>query len=215
MRASVCTTSRAVSGGHPFASSAVDELLGGGKYLGRLFRPLFCVIRHSWNMYPLGFHFGLGFDTATEIGLRAISAASAAKGMPIWSILVFPALFTAAMSLVDTTESVLMLGAYGWAFTKPIRKLYYNLTITTVSIIVAALVGGVEAVGLVGDKLDLRGTFWDTIGNLASNLGSLGYLIVGIFITSWGVAALIYRLKGFSALDAIDVHENPAPRETV
>ena len=79
---------------------------------------------------------------------------------------------------------------------------------------ICRLVGGVEAVGLVGDKLDLRGTFWDTIGNLASNLGSLGYLIVGIFITSWGVAALIYRLKGFSALDAIDVHENTAPSET-
>ena len=111
-------------------------------------------------MYPLGFLFGLGFDTATEIGLIGISAAEASKGLPIWSILVFPALFTAGMALVDTTDSVLMVGAYGWAFLKPIRKLYYNMTITAVSIIVALVVGRIETLGLIGSQLNLTGRFW-------------------------------------------------------
>ena len=99
-------------------------------------------------MYPLGFLFGLGFDTATEIGLLGISAMQVAKGMPIWSMLVFPALFTSGMALVDTTDGVLMVGAYGWAFANPIRKLWYNLTITALSVAVAFLIGGIEALGL-------------------------------------------------------------------
>ena len=111
----------------PAASSYVDEdldaLLAGGGLLARLFRPLFRRCRRSWHMYPLGFLFGLGFDTATEIGLLGISAAQAAQGLSLWSILVFPALFTAGMALVDTTDSVLMVGAYGWAFVNPMRKL--------------------------------------------------------------------------------------------
>ena len=98
------------------------------------------MITRSWHMYPLGMLFGLGFDTATEIGVLGISAAEASKGLPFWSILVFPALFAAGMSLIDTTDNILMLGAYGWAFVKPIRKLYYNMTITCVSVVVA-LVG--------------------------------------------------------------------------
>ncbi len=134
---------RRVRAGGAYVEEDLDALLSGGKFLARIFRPLFRMIRRSWHMYPLGFLFGLGFDTATEIGLLGISAAQASTGMPIWSILVFPALFTAGMSLVDTTDSVLMLGAYGWAFTKPIRKLYYNLTITAVSVVVALLVGGI------------------------------------------------------------------------
>ena len=102
-------------------------------------------------MYLLGFLFGLGFDTATEVGLLGISAAEARNGLPIWSILVFPALFTAGMALIDTTDSVLMLGVYGWAFLKPIRKLYYNMTITFVSVVMAIIVGSIETLGLIGD----------------------------------------------------------------
>jgi high-affinity nickel-transport protein len=98
---------------------------------------MFAMIRRSWHMYPLGVLFGLGFDTATEIGLLGISAAEASKGLPIWSIMVFPALFAAGMCLIDTTDNILMLGAYGWAFVKPVRKLYYNMTITFVSVVVA------------------------------------------------------------------------------
>jgi high-affinity nickel-transport protein len=148
-------------------------------------------------MYPLGLLFGLGFDTATEIGLLGISAAEASKGMPIWSILVFPALFTAGMCLLDTTDSILMVGAYGWAFTKPIRKLYYNLTITFVSVVVALLVGGIEVLGLIGDHFALDGSFWRAIDLLNGNFGSLGYLIITVFVVSWAGSALVYRINGY------------------
>src|SRR5205814_5632776 len=135
----------------------LNVLLLSRRLFGRLLRGLFRLISRSWHMYPLGFLFGLGFDTATEIGVLGISAAEAAKGLPIWSILVFPALFTAGMSLVDTTDGVVMLGAYGWAFANPVRKLTYNLAITGLSVVVAALVGGVEALGLMAGKLGLAG----------------------------------------------------------
>jgi len=184
-----------------YADEDLNALLAGGGLLARLFRPMFAMIRRSWHMYPLGLLFGLGFDTATEIGLLGISAAEAARGMPIWTILVFPALFTAGMSLVDTTDSVLMLGAYGWAFTTPIRKLYYNLTITFVSVVVALLVGGIEALGLVVQKFGLTGRFWDIIRSLNSDFGSVGYLIIGVFVVSWALSAGIYRLKGYDRLE--------------
>ena len=169
--------------------------------LARVFRPLFGIVRKSWHMYPLGLLFGLGFDTATEIALLGISAAEAAKGMPIWSIMVFPALFTAGMSLVDTADSVLMVGAYGWAFTKPMRKLYYNLTITFVSVLVALLVGGIEALGLVARRAGLRGGVWDAITLLNDNFGMLGLVIVVLFVVAWGVSALVYRAKGYDSLE--------------
>ena len=152
-------------------------------------------------MYPLGLLFGLGFDTATEIGLLGISAASAAQGMPIWSILVFPVLFTAGMTLIDTTDSILMLGAYGWAFVKPVRKLYYNITITAVSVLIALLVGSIEGLGLLAEKLELSGGFWDVVGNLNDHFGMVGYYIIGIFILSWAVSAAIYKWKGYEHLD--------------
>ena len=199
--AAVYRAFRRVRAGLPYVEEDLDMLLGGGKLLARIFRPLFGAIRRSWHMYPLGFLFGLGFDTATEIGLLGIAAAEATKGLPVWSILVFPALFTAGMSLVDATDSILMLGAYGWAFTKPVRKLYYNLTITAVSVLVALLVGSIEALGLVGDKLSLRGAFWSGIGALASDFGLLGYVIVGVFVASWVIAVAIYRVRDFEALD--------------
>ncbi len=180
----------------------LDLLLAQRGLLGRIFRPLFRVVSRGWHMYPLGFLFGLGFDTATEIGLLGISAAEASHGLSIWSILVFPALFTAGMSLVDTTDGILMLGAYGWAFVKPIRKLYYNLTITFVSVLVALLIGGVEVLGLMADRLGLEGRFWGAIGALNANFGLIGYLIIGLFALSWLVSAAIYRLKGYDRLEA-------------
>ncbi|HET7566237.1 MAG TPA: HoxN/HupN/NixA family nickel/cobalt transporter, partial [Gemmatimonadaceae bacterium] len=158
--AAVSRTFRRVRAGGAYIEEELDTLLAGGGLLARIFRPLFGMVRRSWHMYPLGFLFGLGFDTATEIGLLGISAAEASKGMSVWSILVFPALFTVGMSLVDTTDGILMLGAYGWAFTKPIRKLYYNMTITFVSVVVALLVGGIEALGLLGNRFALTGGFW-------------------------------------------------------
>jgi high-affinity nickel-transport protein len=152
-------------------------------------------------MYPLGLLFGLGFDTATEIGLLGISAAEASRGLPIASILVFPVLFAAGMSLIDTTDNILMLGAYGWAYVKPIRKLYYNMTITSVSVLVALVVGGIEALGLFGSQLHLQGRFWSTVGSLNENFGLLGYCIIALFILSWVVSIAIYKVRRFEELE--------------
>ena len=191
---SVYRTFRQVRRGAAFVEDDLNHLMAQRGLLGRLFRPVFRIVSRSWHMYPLGLLFGLGFDTATEIGMLGIAAAQASKGLPVWSILAFPALFTAGMSLVDTTDGVLMLGAYGWAFTKPIRKLYYNLTITLVSVLVAVLIGGIEALGLLADRLNLDGPFWLFIGALNEHFGSLGYLIVVIFVVCWLVSIAVYRL---------------------
>jgi len=124
-------------------------------------------------MYPLGILFCLGFDTATEIGLLGISAVEASQGLSLWSILVFPTLFAAGMSLIDATDNILILGAYGWAFVKPIRKIYHNITITLVSVIVAFAVGGIEALGLLARPFRLTGTFWVFVSKLNENFGVL------------------------------------------
>ena len=192
---------RRVRRGEAIEEQDLNILLAQRGLLARLFRPMFRLIGKSWHMFPLGFLFGLGFDTATEVALLAISAAEAAQGLPIWSILVFPALFTAGMSLVDTTDSVLMVGAYGWAFVKPIRKLYYNMTITAVSVLVAVLVGGIEALGLMVDQFDLKGAFWDAIGTLNDSFGVLGYSIIALFVMSWLVSVLIYRWRGYDLIE--------------
>ena len=191
---------RVKSGGR-YEEEDLDLLLANRGLLSRIFKPLFELIRTSWHMYPLGFLFGLGFDTATEIGVLGMSAAGAAQGMSIWSIMIFPLLFTAGMTLIDTTDSVLMLGAYGWAFVKPIRKLYYNMTITFVSIVIALLVGGIEGLGVIGGQLGLTSGFWAVIGALNENFGAIGYLIIGIFVFSWIVSFAIYRVKGYDRIE--------------
>jgi high-affinity nickel-transport protein len=193
-------TFRRVSQGGHYDEEDMDMVIARGGPLSHLFRPIFKVITKSWHMYPLGFLFGLGFDTATEVALLAISATEASKGLPLWSVLIFPALFTAGMSLVDTTDGILMLGAYGWAFLNPLRKLFYNITVTAVSVIVALLVGGIEALGLIGDKLGLSGRFWDFIGSLNDNFGDLGYLIIGIFVVCWLASLAVYRAKGYDKI---------------
>ncbi len=186
--------------GERIVDEDLDALLAGRGLLARIFRPLFGVVSRSWHMYPIGFLFGLGFDTATEIGVLGISATQAAQGMSYWTILVFPALFTAGMSLMDTTDSVLMTGAYGWAFVKPIRKLWYNLTITAASVVVAVFIGGLEALGLISDKLGLEGGIWTFVGEMNDNLANFGYAVVGIFIASWLISMIIYRAKGYDRL---------------
>ena len=179
----------------------LNILLAGRGFLARLFRPLFRSISRSWHMYPLGFLFGLGFDTATEIGLLGIAAAEAAHGLSSWQILVFPALFTAGMALVDTADSALMVGAYGWAFVNPLRKLWYNLTITAASVLVALLIGGLEALGLIAGQLGLEGWFWSAIGDLNDDLANFGFVVVGIFALCWITSAVVYRWKRFGDLE--------------
>jgi high-affinity nickel-transport protein len=204
---------RRVKKGGGFSDEELAALLSAKDgFFARMLRPLFRMMERSWHKYPLGFLFGLGFDTATEIGLLSISAAEASAGLPIWSILAFPALFTAGMTLIDTTDSILMLGAYGWAFVKPIRKLYYNMTITFVSVVVAVIVGGIEALGLIGDKFAPTGVLWDVVNSLNDNFGTLGYLIIVIFVVSWIVAIGIYRLKGYNQLEILASRSSPALR---
>jgi high-affinity nickel-transport protein len=207
--ASVYRTFQIVKAGGRYVEEDLDLVLSQRGFFGRIFRRLFKLIGASWHMYFLGFLFGLGFDTATEVGLLGISATEASKGVAIWSILVFPALFTAGMALIDSTDSVLMLGAYGWAFVKPIRKLYYNMTITFVSILVALLIGGIEALGLIGDQWKLQGTAWDAVGFLNDDyhFGMLGFGIIGVFAVSWLGSYLIYRHNRY---DEIDVNTGPA-----
>jgi len=191
-----------VKAGVNVAEAEMDLLLSGNGFLTQLFRRLFQLVSKSWHLFPIGFLFGFGFDTATEVALFGISAAQATNGLSFSTILVFPALFTAAMSLVDTTDGILMIGAYGWAYERPIRKLFYNLTITAISIIVALLVGGIETLGLIGDKLGFEGSFWNMIAALDDNFGLLGYVIIGVFVLSWLVSMILYRLKGYALLDA-------------
>ena len=205
--ASVVRTFQAVKRGEPFSEEDFDILLNSRGLLARVFRPIFGIVTKSWHMFPVGFLFGLGFDTATEVALFGISAAEAARSGSLATTLVFPVLFTVGMTLLDTTDGILMLGAYGWAYMKPIRKLYYNITITAVSVAVALVVGGLEALNLIGDKLGLTdgGGFWGTIGAINDNFGTLGYIIIGTFALSWVLSVLVYKLKGYDKLD-IDVN---------
>ena len=186
-----------VRSGGAYVDDDFDMLLANRGFVARMLRPLFRFVTRSWHMYPTGFLFGLGFDTATEIGLLGIAATQAATGVSPWAIMVFPVLFSAGMSLIDTLDGHLMLGAYGWAYQKPLRKIYYNMTITLVSIVVAVVIGGIEALGLIADRLSLKGTVWDAVGSLNDNFGVLGYLIIGIFAVSWIASIVIYRIKRF------------------
>ncbi|CCK14183.1 HoxN/HupN/NixA family nickel/cobalt transporter [Cronobacter universalis NCTC 9529] len=186
--------------GEPLNDGA-DALTAGGP-MSWLFRATFRLVSKSWHMYLVGFLFGLGFDTATEIGVLGISAAGASNGMSVWSILVFPALFTSGMALIDTLDNLVMVGAYGWAFSKPQRKLYYNMTITGTSVVVALFIGGLEALGLLMDKFGLSGGLWDWVAGVNDNLGDAGFIVVGLFIACWALSILNYRLKGYDALPA-------------
>ena len=159
----------------------------------RLLRPLLRLIHHSWQMYFVGFLFGLGFDTATEVGILALSAKSGQAGVPLWVILLLPALFTVGMCLVDTLDGILMLGAYGWAFIKPRRKLFYNMGITLLSVLVAFVVGTYELLQILEDKFSLRGGFWSLLDRLPFD--NLGFVIVGTFVVGWGLSVLVYRLR--------------------
>jgi high-affinity nickel-transport protein len=196
----------AVKRGELLVEDDLNGLLSQRGFLGRMLRSLFGIISKSWHMYPLGILFGLGFDTASEIGLLGISATqgsatAGSAGLSVWSILVFPALFTAGMALVDTTDGVLMINAYGWAFIKPMRKLYYNLAITLVSIVTALLIGGIEVLGLLASRLGLEGRFWRSISMLNENFGALGTLVIGVFVSCWLISAVVYNLKGYDDIE--------------
>ncbi len=191
---------RRVRQGKKFKEEELNGFLSQRGLIGRLLRGSFRLISRSWHMYPLGMLFGLGFDTATEIGLLGISAAEAVKGLSIWSILVFPALFTAGMSLIDTSDGMLMVGAYGWAFMNPLRKLYYNLTITGISVIVALVIGAIETAGLVAEKLDVSSGILVVAAIATDHFEVLGFIVIGIFLLSWLVSVVIYRALSYDKI---------------
>lgn len=200
----VYKTFRRVRRGEPYDEQSVETFLSNRGLIGRFFKPLFKFIGKSWHMYPMGVLFGLGFDTASEVGLLGIAAVEGGKGLPVYDILIFPLLFTVGMSLLDTTDGILMLGAYGWAYVKPVRKLYYNMNITLVSIVVALLVGSIEALGVIAGQLHLSGPFWSQVNALTENFGMLGFLIIGVFLLSWGISTMVYRMRGYDRLDAAE-----------
>ncbi|MDQ6683444.1 MAG: HoxN/HupN/NixA family nickel/cobalt transporter [Chloroflexota bacterium] len=193
---------RRVARGGAYSEESLEEYLSQRGLLARLFRPMLRVIRRSWHMYPLGLLFGLGFDTASEVALLGLAATSGANHVPVLFIGVLPALFAAGMSLVDATDGVLMLGAYGWAYMKPIRKLYYNLNITLLSVLIAFAIGGIEVLSLVAERLQLRGGIWGFVRNL--DFGLIGLGIIAIFVVSWALSTAIYRWKGYDHLPVSD-----------
>jgi len=168
------------------------ELVAGG-LMARVFGRLFGLVSESWHLYPIGFIFGLGFDTASEVALLAVSAGAAAQGLPFLAIISLPVIFAAGMSLMDTTDGAFMAKAYSWAFSNPIRKVFYNLTVTALSVFVALFVGLVELSQLLIDQLHLRGLVFDAIGSL--DFGSLGFVIVGAFVVTWAVAFAVFKLR--------------------
>lgn len=193
----------------------LDELLSKRGLLNRLFGGrLQKIIQHSWQMYPLGLLFGLGFDTASGIGLLAMTAGAASGNLPIGAVLSLPILFAAGMSLMDTTDGVLMVKAYSWAFVNPLRKIFYNLTTTSLSIAVALVIGSIELLQVFIHLLHLQGPFYDYVGDL--DFGVLGYVIAGIFLLVWGVSAALWKLNrveatGHGRLNASHVHEHSHP----
>ena len=175
---------RARNGGQ-YVEEDLDAVLSRSGFLLRLCRPLFGLITRPWHMLLLGFLFGLGFDTAAEVALLGLAASPAAHGLPLWSVLAFPALFAAGMSLVDTLDGALMARAYGWAFVQPLRKLHYNIAITSVSVVVAIAVASVQVLGLLGERLAPASAIWDMIAGLNDNAEGLGLAIIGVFVSVW------------------------------
>ena len=174
-----------------YSDEELEKHLNSRGLLMRFFGPIARRIDKSWKMYPLGILFGLGFDTATEIGLLVLAGSSVVAGLPWWAIISLPLFFAGGMSLLDTIDGSFMNFAYGWAFSKPVRKVYYNIIITGLSVAVALFVGGLEICQVIAGQLNLTGGFWDYA--LAFNLNSAGYFIVGAFVVVWAVALLIWR----------------------
>ena len=187
----------------------LDLLLARRGIMARIFRPLFHLVNRSWHMILLGVLFGLGFDTATEIAMFSFSASQASRGTPLIGIVVFPVLFAAGMSLLDTTDGVMMLGAYEWAFVKPMRKLYYNMAITLMSVVVAVLIGGIELLGLVQERFGMTGFGWNIIGLFSHNLNNCGFVVIAVFVAAWGGSYILYRSQRLDDLEICVAVERP------
>jgi len=180
----------------------LEELLDKRGFLNRFFKPLFKMISEPWQIYPIGVLFGLGFDTASEVALIAISVGvGASASIPIYYILVLPLMFTCGMVLVDTTDGVTMRLAYGWAFLNPVRKIFYNLTVTIISVLVAFVIGGIEVLQVLSMEFGLSGGFWDWLDGLSFE--SIGYGIVAIFVIAWAASVLVWKYKKFDQIPSL------------
>jgi high-affinity nickel-transport protein len=184
----------------------LDNLLENRGFLNRYFRPLFRIVKKPWQIYPIGCLFGLGFDTASEIALLGISVGvGLSSAVPLWTIIILPLTFTCGMVLVDASDGVLMRVAYGWAFLNPLRKIYYNLTVTLISILVAVVIGTLELLSVLANELNLSGPFWTLLSSL--NFESIGYGIIGIFLSAWIVSLAYWKYKRFDELNPVRLRE--------
>ncbi|GEM_PF-106841 len=198
--AGLLRTWREVGRGAAYDEQTLNDLLSQRGLLARLFRPALSLVGKSWHMYLVGLLFGLGFDTATEVGILGMSATAGGNGMPVWLILLLPLLFVAGMSLVDTTDGVAMLGAYGWAFVRPLRKLYYNINITMMSVVIAVFIGGVELLQVVNSELPATNGAIGWVRELPLN--NLGFVIIAVFMLSWVLSFALFKLRRIDRLEA-------------
>ncbi len=175
-----------------FDEAALEEQLNNRGLMARILGPALRAITRPWQIYPVGLLFGLGFDTVTEVTLLVLAGTSVAAGLPWYAIMCLPILFAAGMSLLDTIDGSFMNFAYGWAFSKPVRKVYYNITITGLSVAVALLIGTVELLAILVDRLGLSGGFWDWVTSL--DLNTLGFAIVGMFVGVWLLALVVWKV---------------------
>ena len=180
-----------------YDEAELERQLDNRGFMNRFFRRFTRAVTKPWQMYPIGVLFGLGFDTATEVALLFLAAAGAGAGLPFYAILCLPILFAAGMSLLDTIDGSFMNFAYGWAFSKPVRKIYYNLTITALSILIALVIGSIEIAGLLAEKFGLSGGAWDSIS--AVDLNTIGFAIAGLFVLTWAVALAIWHFGDIEA----------------
>ncbi|SDI80482.1 high-affinity nickel-transport protein [Frankineae bacterium MT45] len=188
-----------------FDEAELEAQLNNRGFMNRLFGGRLDSITKPWQMYPVGMLFGLGFDTATEVALLVLAGAGAATGLPWYAILVLPVLFAAGMSLLDTIDGTFMNFAYDWAFSKPVRKVFYNLTITGLSIVVAFVIGTVELLCVLAEQLNLSGPFWDWISGL--DLNTVGFVIVGAFVVTWLGAVAVWRFGNIEQKWSADVRD--------
>jgi high-affinity nickel-transport protein len=188
-----------------FDEQELDEQLAARGFMNRFYGRATRAVRKPWHMYPLGVLFGLGFDTATEVALLVLAGGAAASGLPFYAIICLPVLFAAGMSLLDTIDGAFMNFAYGWAFSNPLRKIYYNITITGLSVMVALMIGSIELLSVLAQKLRLNGGVWDAVANLDLNL--VGYLIVGLFVATWAIAVAVWRFGHIEERWALSVRK--------
>ncbi len=174
-----------------YDEAELERQLDNRGLMNRFYKRFTKSVNQSWQMYPIGLLFGVGFDTATEVALLFLAAAGAGACLPFYAIICLPILFAAGMTLFDTIDGAFMNFAYGWAFSKPVRKVFYNITITALSVAVALLVGSIEALQVLSDRFGLTGGFWGWLNNLDFNL--IGYIIVGLFVVTWAVALSVWR----------------------